>query len=75
MKSSTRTLLILAGLVAVLFLGAWTYALLPTHTRSIAASEPPAADAASIERGRDKMHALREIGSFVGDADERPLPF
>jgi vacuolar-type H+-ATPase subunit H len=30
---------------------------------------------ASIERGRDKMHALREIGSFVGDADERPLPF
>ena len=30
---------------------------------------------ASIERGRDKMHALREIGSFVGDDDERPLPF
>ena len=30
---------------------------------------------ASIERGRDKMHALREIGSFVGDVDERPLPF
>lgn len=30
---------------------------------------------ASIERGRDKMHALREIGQFVGDADERPLPF
>jgi hypothetical protein len=30
---------------------------------------------ASIERGRDKMHALREIGTFVGDESERPLPF
>lgn len=30
---------------------------------------------ASIERGRDKMHALREIGSFQGDEHERPLPF
>jgi F0F1-type ATP synthase membrane subunit b/b' len=31
---------------------------------------------ASIERGRDKMHALREIGSFsVGPQEERPLPF
>jgi cell division septum initiation protein DivIVA len=30
---------------------------------------------ASIERGRDKMHALREIGSFNGEVDERPLPF
>jgi regulator of protease activity HflC (stomatin/prohibitin superfamily) len=29
---------------------------------------------ASIERGRDKMHALREIGSFVPDEGERPLP-
>jgi len=33
----------------------------------------------SIERGRDKMHALREIGSFsAGGEDrveERPLPF
>jgi len=29
---------------------------------------------ASIERGRDKMHALREIGSFVSGEDERPLP-
>ena len=28
---------------------------------------------ASIERGRDKMHALREIGSFVADEDQRPL--
>jgi hypothetical protein len=30
---------------------------------------------ASIERGRDKMHALREIGTFGTDEAERPLPF
>jgi cell division septum initiation protein DivIVA len=31
---------------------------------------------ASIERGRDKMHALREIGSFQSsEGDDRPLPF
>jgi len=30
---------------------------------------------ASIERGRDKMHALREIGTFQGEDHERPLPF
>ena len=31
---------------------------------------------AAIERGRDKMHALREIGSFAApEEDERPLPF
>jgi hypothetical protein len=29
---------------------------------------------ASIERGRDKMHALREIGSYIPEQDERPLP-
>lgn len=29
----------------------------------------------SIERGRDKMHALREIGTFQGEDHERPLPF
>jgi hypothetical protein len=29
---------------------------------------------ASIERGRDKMHALREIGSFQSD-DRESLPF
>ena len=29
----------------------------------------------SIERGRDKMHALREIGTFQGEENERPLPF
>ena len=30
---------------------------------------------ASIERGRDKMHALREIGTFGAEDNERPLPF
>ena len=30
---------------------------------------------ASIERGRDKMHALRETGSFQAEENERPLPF
>jgi vacuolar-type H+-ATPase subunit H len=33
---------------------------------------------ASIERGRDKMHALREIGTFGSEEEperERPLPF
>ncbi len=30
---------------------------------------------ASIERGRDKMHALREIGSFQSDREPGPLPF
>jgi cell division septum initiation protein DivIVA len=30
---------------------------------------------ASIERGRDKMHALREIGSYQPGGDDRPLPF
>jgi hypothetical protein len=33
---------------------------------------------ASIERGRDKMHALREIGTFAQEGEserERPLPF
>src|SRR5690349_4690342 len=29
----------------------------------------------SIERGRDKMHALREIGNFGGEETERPLSF
>jgi alcohol dehydrogenase (quinone), cytochrome c subunit len=52
MKNSTRTLLVLLILVVVLFIGALIFALLPTHTRSIAAGQPAAADAASIERGR-----------------------
>lgn len=30
---------------------------------------------ASIERGRDKMHALREIGTFQADEREHNLPF
>ncbi|MGE5829399.1 MAG: hypothetical protein ACM30G_13735 [Micromonosporaceae bacterium] len=30
---------------------------------------------ASIERGRDKMHALREIGTYQPDQHDRPLPF
>ena len=30
---------------------------------------------ASIERGRDKMHALREIGTFQSDREPGPLPF
>jgi cell division septum initiation protein DivIVA len=30
---------------------------------------------ASIERGRDKMHALREIGSFQSDDRDHQLPF
>src|SRR2546423_2197532 len=30
---------------------------------------------ASIERGRDKMHALREIGSFNSEGEPGPLPF
>jgi hypothetical protein len=30
---------------------------------------------AAIERGRDKMHALREIGTFATEDSERPLPF
>ena len=30
---------------------------------------------ASIERGRDKMHALREIGSFQPNHENGPLPF
>ena len=30
---------------------------------------------ASIERGRDKMHALREIGTYQSDREPGPLPF
>ena len=52
MKNSTRTLLLLLIVVVVLFIGALIFALLPTHTRSIAAGQAAAADAASIERGR-----------------------
>jgi len=52
MKNSKRTWLVLLGLVVLAFIGALTFALLPTHTRSIASSQPAASDAATIERGR-----------------------
>lgn len=29
----------------------------------------------TVERGRDRMNTMNEIGSFEPDADERPLPF
>jgi alcohol dehydrogenase (quinone), cytochrome c subunit len=51
MKNSTR-LLTLLGLLVIVFLGALIFALLPTHTRQIAASQSAGSDAASIERGR-----------------------
>jgi alcohol dehydrogenase (quinone), cytochrome c subunit len=52
MKNSTRTSLIILGLVVLAFLGALVFALLPTHTRQIAASQAAGSEAASIERGR-----------------------
>jgi alcohol dehydrogenase (quinone), cytochrome c subunit len=52
MKKSARTLLALLGLAVLAFLGALTFALLPTHTRQIAASQSAGSDAASVERGR-----------------------
>jgi alcohol dehydrogenase (quinone), cytochrome c subunit len=52
MKNSTRTLLALLGLGVLVFLGALIFALLPTHTRQIAASDSAGSDAASLERGR-----------------------
>lgn len=51
MKNPTR-LLIVFGLLVVVFLGALTFALLPTHTRQIAASQSAGADSASTELGR-----------------------
>jgi alcohol dehydrogenase (quinone), cytochrome c subunit len=52
MKTSTRTVLILLGLVVLVFVAALIFALMPTHTRSLAASQPAAFDAASTMRGR-----------------------
>ena len=52
MKNSARTLLALLGLGVLVFLGALIFALMPTHTRQIAASQAAASDAAAIERGR-----------------------
>jgi mono/diheme cytochrome c family protein len=51
MKNSTR-LLTLFGILVLVFLGALIFALLPTQTRQIAASQSAGSDAASIERGR-----------------------
>jgi mono/diheme cytochrome c family protein len=51
MKNSTR-LLTLSVLLILVFLGALTFALLPTHTRQISGSQSGGSDAASIERGR-----------------------
>jgi len=51
-KNFKRALLVLVGLAVLVFVGALAFALLPTHTRPIASSQPPASDAASIERGR-----------------------
>jgi len=52
MKNSTRALCVLLGLVVLVFLAALAFALLPTHTRQIAASRSAGSDPASIERGR-----------------------
>lgn len=52
MKQSAGILLTLLGLLVVVFLGALIFALLPTHTRPIAAGQAAGSDAASIERGR-----------------------
>jgi alcohol dehydrogenase (quinone), cytochrome c subunit len=52
MRKSTHTLLVLLGLGVLVFLCALIFALLPTHTRPIAASLSAGPDAASLERGR-----------------------
>jgi len=52
MRKSTRALLVLLGLGVLVFLGALSFALLPTHTRQIASSQSASSDAASVERGR-----------------------
>ena len=52
MRKPARLLLVLLGLVLVVFLGALAFALAPTHTRPIASGQPPASNAASVERGR-----------------------
>ena len=51
MKNSARTLLALLGLGVLVFLGALIFALMPTHTRQIAARQAAGSDAAAIERG------------------------
>jgi mono/diheme cytochrome c family protein len=61
MKSLARAVFALLALVLVL-LGALTFALLPTHTRRIAAGPSAGSDAASIERGRYLAVAADCIG-------------
>jgi mono/diheme cytochrome c family protein len=61
-KHFARTVFALLGLVVLLLLGAVTFALLPTHTRQIAASQSAESDAASIERGRYLAVAADCIG-------------
>jgi alcohol dehydrogenase (quinone), cytochrome c subunit len=52
MKSSIGALLVILGFVILVFLGAFAFALLPTHTRPIPATHSTGSDSASIERGR-----------------------
>jgi alcohol dehydrogenase (quinone), cytochrome c subunit len=52
LKNSARFLLTLLAIAVIVFAGALTYALVPTHTRPIASSQPPHSGSASIERGR-----------------------
>jgi alcohol dehydrogenase (quinone), cytochrome c subunit len=52
MKNSARFLLMLLAIAVILFVGAWAYALVPTHTRPIAVNPARPSDANSIERGR-----------------------
>src|ERR1700722_1870976 len=52
MKKPARLLLALLAIAVIVFFAALGYALVPTHTRQIASSQPPHSDAASIERGR-----------------------
>jgi mono/diheme cytochrome c family protein len=66
MKNSIRLLLTLMAIAVIVFAGALTFALMPTHTRPIAPGQPasnapasnapasnvPASTAASVERGR-----------------------
>ncbi|HEY0802740.1 MAG TPA: cytochrome c [Steroidobacteraceae bacterium] len=51
MKASARLLFMFIGVLVIAVIGALLYALLPTHTRPIAAGHA-ASDAAAIERGR-----------------------
>jgi mono/diheme cytochrome c family protein len=52
MKNPVRLLLILLAIAVIVFAGALTYALVPTHTRPIAVEQPAESAAGSIERGR-----------------------